>query len=379
MMKIRSARLEREKPVRLSLGGEQQDALDAAVEWRSSWADGGKQEFVISGLAGTGKSTMIPSLVEAMPRPMVVCPTGKAAHVLRAKGVEANTIHSKFYWPVRNRREGAKFRPKTYIDADTIIVDEASMVDSEMLQNMLRFGIPILFIGDPGQLGPVQQNPGLMDSPDFLLKQIHRQADGNPILSLAYAFREGREHMVRRAMASGGIWRSPKGECIVATPRQLEDYLHFGAQVIVGFNRTRHELNERIRSRRGIKGPPQVGEQIICLANNPWYGMFNGQQCTVIEVIGHNPRFIELCLRTDDGKIISAPCLLDQFGRDRIDSHRDNKVLQADFGYALTAHKAQGCEFDSVVVLEEIYRSRDASRWRYTAVTRAKKRLVYLW
>jgi ATP-dependent exoDNAse (exonuclease V) alpha subunit len=55
----------------------------------------------------------------------------------------------------------------------------------------------------------------------------------------------------------------------------------------------------------------------------------------------------------------------------------DQKVALMDYGYCLTAHKAQGSEWEEVLVLEEIARGWDACRWRYTTTTRAKERLTY--
>jgi ATP-dependent exoDNAse (exonuclease V) alpha subunit len=69
--------------------------------------------------------------------------------------------------------------------------------------------------------------------------------------------------------------------------------------------------------------------------------------------------------------------LKEQFGHDLIKDFRSKDLLLFDYAYCITAHKAQGSEWDSVVVLEQISNRWDAKRWRYTAATRAKERLVY--
>lgn len=71
------------------------------------------------------------------------------------------------------------------------------------------------------------------------------------------------------------------------------------------------------------------------------------------------------------------PCLREQFGQQPIKEFRSQKVALMDYGYCLTAHKAQGSEWNEVLVLEEIGRTWDPRRWRYTVATRAKERLVY--
>jgi ATP-dependent exoDNAse (exonuclease V) alpha subunit len=86
---------------------------------------------------------------------------------------------------------------------------------------------------------------------------------------------------------------------------------------------------------------------------------------------------VDLAVRADDGRAFTLPCLKEQFGRDRIEGFRSQDVALVDYGYAVTAHSAQGSEWDGVLVLEEIASGWDARRWRYTAATRARHRLVY--
>jgi hypothetical protein len=87
--------------------------------------------------------------------------------------------------------------------------------------------------------------------------------------------------------------------------------------------------------------------------------------------------WLELDVELADGALITVPCSREQFGKDKIRDHKDRSVVLFDFGYCLTAHKAQGSEWVSVLALEEIVTRRDAKRWRYTVVTRASKRLIY--
>jgi exodeoxyribonuclease-5 len=177
-----------------------------------------------------------------------------------------------------------------------------------------------------------------------------------------------------------GIWQDQMGRCTVTTRSRLDAYLHSGMQVIVGFNKPRHELNSKIRGNLGRKGAPSPGEKLICLQNNARFNLFNGQECVVTGVRDQRGGIVELELEIEDGRLITAPCLARQFGVGPIKDHRDVAVLLMDFGYVLTVHKAQGSAWPEVLVLESTFASSwDARRWRYTATTRARERIVYCW
>jgi exodeoxyribonuclease-5 len=121
----------------------------------------------------------------------------------------------------------------------------------------------------------------------------------------------------------------------------------------------------------------QPGDRLICLKNNRTWGVYNGQQFVVQDVEGEYGRTVDLAVLADDGRSFTLPCLKEQFGRDRIEDCRSQEVVLMDYGFCVTAHKAQGSEWDEVLVLEEIASGWDARRWRYTAATRAKNRLIY--
>jgi exodeoxyribonuclease-5 len=251
----------------------------------------------------------------------------------------------------------------------TIIADEASMIDHVLFWDLLYYGIPVLFVGDHGQLEPIGTNPGIMAAPTLRLEQIHRQALGNPILRLATAFREGRRTPP---------WEDPKGRLSVLKKYAFDGLISPDVQAICGFNRTRHGVNRRVRQMMGV-GHTLVapGEKLICLKNNRDWNIFNGQQVIVLDVIDRRRISIDLEVQTDDGRILTLTCLCEQFGRDPIKGFWEQDIALMDYGYCLTAHKAQGSEWDNVLVVEEIIDKWDARRWRYTAATRAKERLVY--
>jgi exodeoxyribonuclease-5 len=351
----------------LEFSADQEQALDRVNDWHSH---SGQEFLTMGGYAGTGKTTLVSHLVEVWQGVATVALCGKAAHVLRAKGTDAQTLHSLIYVPFKNRLGRMCFRKRDYLPGvRTIIVDEASMIDHTLLQDLLSFRIPILFVGDHGQLEPIGTNPKLMVDPKVRLENIHRQAMGNPILRLATAFREGR---------TVPHWSDKQGKLSIISRSRFHSLVSPSVQMICGYNKTRHAINRKVREiLRFTDKLVMPGEKLICLRNNKQFRIFNGQQVKVLDVVADYGPAVRLEVETDDGRCFSMPCLKKQFGIEVIQEHRSAAVALMDYGYCLTAHKAQGSEFDEVLALDEVAKIWDARRWRYTVATRAKERLTY--
>lgn len=345
---------------------EQEVACDMVLDWRSNWP-AGRQTFMMGGFAGSGKTTLITHLIDLLPSPTVCTPTGKAAQVLREKGVSAQTIHRLIY---EQRKDGTRARKKHLDGTKTIVVDEASMVNLQLLKDVCAFSLPVLFVGDHGQLEPVGSDPQIMARCNVRLESIHRQALDNPIIRLSKAWREER---------NVPYWSDPKGRCDIVPKRFAYQYTHSGAQIICGFNKTRAKINSEVRKKANRGELPEPGERIIFLQNNARFDVFNGQMATVNANHGERDRLVDLVIQTDDGRSFEASFIVPCFGGDGelTKKVRPKKILLADFAYAITAHKSQGSEFDSVVVIEEISQHWNAARWRYTSTTRARNKLVY--
>ena len=351
---------------------DQLEAMQQIHAWRSLET---KPYLTLGGYAGTGKTSIIAEMVEELHKVAVCAFCGKAAQVLRQKGVPATTIHSLIYTPWEDAHGKIRYRRKQYLDGvKTIIVDEASMVDHLLFQDLMAFGLPILFVGDHGQLEPIGTNPGLMKEPDIKLEEIHRQEEKNPIIRLAAALREGRPTP---------YWDDPNGRLLVCPRRQQwppdqEDwYAKNGWQIICGFNETRHRVNAKHRKLLGHTGTLCPGERVICLQNNKTLCLFNGQQMTVKDVGNAGHRYIEVTVETEEGRTVSFDCLREQFGKNTIEDFRNERIVLLDYAYAVTCHKSQGSEYPCVVVLEEVANAWDRKRWAYTAATRAVEQLVY--
>lgn len=348
---------------------EQSTVLHKIREWRAGHPWGDSLTMTVGGYAGTGKTTLIAHLIGGWEDVAVVALCGKAAHVLRQKGVEAQTVHSLIYLPFENAEGKICYRKRDYLkDVSTIIVDEASMIDHLLHQDLLSFGIPILWVGDHGQLEPVGGQTNLMANPTLRLEHIHRQAADNPILRLAHAFREGR---------ATPFWEDPKGRLTLTDSSYFDKFVCPERQIICGYNKTRHRVNKKVREQLNRTDLVEPGEKLICLRNSKRHGVFNGQQFTVVGILGETRRIIEVEVETDDYQSMTLPLLKKQFGVEVLKDYKPKDVVLADYGYCITAHKSQGSEYSSVLAIEELAPAWNPKRWRYTVATRAKEQLIY--
>lgn len=371
-------------PTAILLTEEQNLAIKAILAWFTS--PDRPPDFRLGGYAGTGKTTLIRSLLQnpglKKTKIAVVAPTGKASLVLRSKGIHATTIHALCYELISARpmKFELRFIPP---DLDLIICDESSMVNQEIFDDLTSFNIPILWIGDPGQLSPVGDDPKIMHNRNVTLSKILRQAEDNPIIQFATQVRENK--WIKKP-SQGADSR------VIIGPKRLLNSGQFKFssfdQIIVGRNKTRRAINNQFRQKSGkVSKFPTPGEKLICLKNNLELGIVNGQilwvqACLpnyglVVRPDGEDPKeYEEIKAVRDDIELHYNP---EHFtcADDAKPDLWGNKA-QLDFGYAITAHKAQGSEFDRVLVLDEAFGD-DANRWRYTAITRAKEYLTYLY
>ena len=174
---------------------QQSSALLAVDAWYKSKPR--KQVFYVAGYAGVGKTSLAKHFAESINGLVLYAAyTGKAALVMRNNGCQnASTIHSLIYRAEEDSKGKISFRlnfSSILKTAALLIIDECSMVDKELAYDILRFGVPVLVIGDPAQLPPVSGAGYFTGSkPDVMLTEIHRQAQDNPIIYLATQVREG--------------------------------------------------------------------------------------------------------------------------------------------------------------------------------------------
>lgn len=358
---------------------QQDHALKAISDWhRAALRGRGEQLFRLFGYAGTGKTTLARHIAEDINGDVIFAAfTGKAASVMRDKGCDdASTIHSLIYRSRESKAEEPTFvlnRNSDIRKAKLVIIDECSMVDEELGRDLMSFNVPVLVLGDPAQLPPVKGGGFFTEvEPDIMLTEVHRQAIDNPIIRLSMIAREG-----------GALPAGTHGESRVISRREISSDLILGAdQVLVGRNETRRKYNARIRELNGRTSTmPVKEEKLVCLRNNRQKGLLNGSTWTVKLVGERNGDLIGLRVAPDDGTgpSVKVAVLTAMFegAPEEIPWQLRRHTDEFDYGYVLTVHKAQGSQWDDVVLFDESYAFREhRARWLYTAITRAAKRIT---
>lgn len=398
-------------PSEQTLSPQQADAYDKVGAWLKD--PQAKQVFRLFGYAGTGKTTLARRLAsQADGEVRSAAFTGKAASVLRKKGLNATTIHAMIYKVEEPNDELIKSlkeriasapspalatvlkselqtaqKPKFVLrsqesldDVSLIVIDEVSMVGETIGRDLESFGIKILVLGDPAQLPPVDGGGYFTAStPDVLLTEVHRQARDNPIITMATLVRQG--HRLRKG-------KYGSSECFDRRTDNRDPFEY--DQLIVGLNRTRKAWNERYRDRAGYEGDcPNAGEKVICLRNNAELGILNGTQWRVrdAEDVGYA---YKLALDDWDNELIADPlsgfmkkpdivCEAHPFIVDlkELEFYQRWQLEEFTYGYAITCHKAQGSEWPRVYIANESYAFRDDwQKWLYTALTRASEHVT---
>lgn len=360
------------------LTDEQANALDQIMEWLKRPGD---LEYRQGGYAGTGKTTLIKKLIQELGYTLpyaVEAFTGKAVAVLRKKGIyRAQTMHSLLY-KVKTVGGATIFEPVPYILPQLVITDEASMVSTQLYEDLKRHNKKMLFVGDPAQLEPVGDNPNLMRSCHNTLTGIHRQAADSPIIRLAHEVREGDK-------IKPGYWESPDGaSTLLVTDDQSDmEFEKFDIQICAK-NATRHQLNQLHRFERGWEEMLRTSESIICLQNVKDAGLYNGMILDVVSIVKEDEikgEPVLYCHLIDDlgQEYPMVPVSKAWFGQNYVAAEHFNRkfTVAFDYAYAITGHKSQGSEWDNVGVYREYIKQWDMKRWDYTAITRAAKHLTY--
>ncbi|MDO8610878.1 MAG: ATP-dependent RecD-like DNA helicase [bacterium] len=383
----------------MKLSSDQKTALDHILEWYKKDKD--EMQFItLGGYAGTGKTTLIAFLRKELdkinPKLKVgfASYTGKAARVLRSKLKEKSviksqdsvgTIHSLIYSPIVNDKEEIiGWKTKEKIDRNLIIIDEGSMVDGKIWNHLLSYKIPIIVVGDHGQLPPINGNFYLMQKPILILSEIHRQAKKNPIISLSIQARNKGEidvgiysELVKKIVMNDADSQETVNEL-------LRNYTN-DTLILCGYNKTRLRLNSFIRNALGLESPyPISGDRVICLRNNHKAQIFNGMLGTILSIEKQDDDWYLAEIEMDgEDNNFKGLISVKQFNND-LSLNFTNKRSQImkgdlfDFGYALTVHKAQGSQAKRVILFEERFKQMDNDQWKrwlYTAVTRAEKEL----
>ena len=326
--------------------------------------------------------------------------------------------------------------------AEILVVDEASMCTTEhrnairsvfgdaiAIQSITTLGkttttaMPVLWVGDPAQLPPVideeGKKQGIRPVLDFLepcatLSEQHRQADGSILLALLERMRAAQGPFRSKTGTWPGCQVQPRPASGITKGlvKQFAEHIGEDGVAICWRNTTRHNLNRQLRALRGF-GPaewlPQTGDRLVVSLTprepdpvGPDWA--KGTLIEVLDVFGPkqqgNSQFQQLALRVAEpghpkSFVISTGCLafLETYKMPRLNWALYGDWL-LDYGYAITAHKAQGNEWPRIAVYEERAHEQETNskgqlrsrfvgwpahrQWLYTALSRAQESVLLI-
>ena len=352
----------------MELTKKQKEALGLAVERYVN----GEPYTCISGYAGSGKTTLVQFIIKALnlseSEVCYIAYTGKAALVLKEKGcLNAMTAHRLLYHSFRNKDGTYRHIPVLTHEMPhykLIVVDEVSMMPKTLWDLLLSHNMPVLALGDPGQLPPMGEDNGILDKAHIFLDEIVRQAQESEIIKLSMEIRSGKSLIPFKG----------KQVQIIGRSELTDGMLLWADQIICAKNTTRKQINSRVRELIfNTKDPkPVEGDKVICLQNQ-WdtiseYGdtLVNGTVGTVSYIRYRDTKKLHPQLLIDllpEGTQPSA-CDADPYFRDlSIDAQllidgeptvtnqnfktfsKMERPIEFDYGYAITCWKAQGSEY----------------------------------
>jgi ATP-dependent exoDNAse (exonuclease V) alpha subunit len=416
--------------------------------------------FVIRGYAGTGKTTVVSSIIQSLRslsrKVVLMAPTGRAAKVLATyAGVQAFTIHKYIYQAKDDGNGSVIFRLQNNNAENAVFfVDEASMISDDgfpsLLRDLIEFvyqkpGNKLVFIGDAAQLPPVGKiySPALdkdllqhnfrLQVQEAALTQVMRQQLESGILYNATRLRA----WIIGKKVEPLLTLDNFNDLIILDNDGLEDvlrraYQHNGHEqcvIITGANYRANKYNQFIRRSLFYRDDElEVGDNIMIVKNNylflpndsPAGFLANGDFAEVLKIVRyvdvHDFRFADIYIRLLDYPDLQAfevrvnldslhcngPSLPDEDMRKLAQSVREDyaeikgkgalkkalkddiclNALQIKFSYALTCHKSQGGQWQTVILEPGFYKEGEPDleslRWLYTGFTRATEKLYLL-
>ncbi len=358
-----------------------------------------KHFLVITGGPGTGKTTILKTIVELYCRInqkdkkeleneiVLLAPTGRAAKRMNETTLfKASTIHRFLKW----NKENDTFLVNEYnkSKAKVVIIDEASMIDTYLFSNLLK-GLSvytkIVLIGDYDQLPSVGPGQVLHDiiasnvlKVDYLTK-LYRQKEGSNIIEFAYKIKQGifAKELCNLDIDLTFIESSHENILFdlseVASVYKNDNYKSFQIlapiyKTINGIDNINDKLQQLFNPKDKNKKEIKVGEliyrendKVIQLTNQPDDNIYNGDIGIIVRIINSTKK--EIYIDFDGNVVKYTPSTFHNFK----------------LAYAISIHKSQGSEFDTVIIpIEKSFNRMLYRRLIYTAVTRCKKRLYLI-
>lgn len=383
--------------------------------------------FLLAGYAGTGKTTIAENIVN-YGISLVMAPTNKAVKVLKSKlegkvSAEVRTIHSAIYGGIDETT--GQWIASADIKGAYLLIDEASMISEQVLSDLKEAVGPygkIIFMGDGFQLEPVEKDPKLFTSSMFKsenrieMTKVMRTSK-SPLLSYATYLRVTKKLQVPT---------TTEGNLKITTNKQEEitNYIKDKSEgknsiYITATNKNRISINKQVRAALKKQGVLEGTDELMAIGNTqhatngesfkvedikglpkgelsfrmipvelPIYK--NGQQIWKQETLflyessgksSEEPEYIMLFPHTELASI--SPQMIEQAWRadkfpvmykDELENGKEvlrRTGIIATYGYAITAHKSQGSQWDHAYVEQDFAFGDNPARWMYTAVTRA--------
>ena len=416
----------------------QQEAYDEVYERLAE----GETYTGLRGYAGTGKTFLVSRLIEQLVEEdctvSVCAPTHKAVQVLSQElgdaPVQLQTLHSFLGLRLKPDEDGGDLRVPEMEERDfpegVVIVDEASMIGREEWQYielaaqrdlMEQQGVQWLFVGDPAQLPPVNEDPSpALEVPGPMLEEIHRQAADNPILDLATQIRRGEARRFQSQYENGqGVAITHNREGFLDSVLRTFDTEAFDdnamyARLLAYRNRTVRRYNREIRTARYGEESPRFEPGEWLVARETWYHdgetvLLNSEEVRVKKATVDTFEADDLSewtvwtltLRKPGQGMARTAMVLHEDEFDRYENALEKRRMAAkedprkwerfydlrerfarvDYAYATTTHRAQGSTFDTVFVDRrdlQACRGDERNALLYVAVTRPSRRLAVL-
>ena len=364
---------------------EQLDAIKLAIT---------RKVAIITGGPGTGKTTILKGILDLYKvlsssdkirlneQIALLAPTGRASkRMSEVTNFEASTIHRFLKW----NKDTNRFQINEYNKSSVsfVIIDEASMIDTMLLANLLKglkSSCHIIFVGDANQLPSVAAGDVLNDMieskelPVYALKNWHRQGTDSKIIPFAHKINEG--ILDRELLNSGSdleFISCRDNEIIKVIEDVCKDYNSYDLQVLAPIYKNRNGIyaindhlqklwNPKSPSKKEIEGNESIyreKDKVIQLSNMKDESVFNGDIGIIdrIKLLGNKELYIDY-----DGNLVK---------------YTKSMLQNFTLGYAISIHKSQGSEFDTVLIPFTFdYRKMLYRKLIYTGVTRCKKKLI---
>ena len=357
-----------------------------------------KNILIVTGGPGTGKTTIINTICELYrqmnklsydklaERIALLAPTGRASkRISESTNLSASTIHRFLKWNKESNKFGINEYHKSSVDF--VIIDEFSMVDTYLFDSLLkglRYDTKIILVGDYNQLPSVGSGQLLKDMIEseslhvVKLKQLYRQKENSNIINLAYQINENKlDQTIFNQTDDLTFIPIPQNKVVEEIVNIASNYtdndqkLQILAPMYKGINgidniniSLQNVFNPESKSKKEIIINNVVyreNDKVIQLSNMPDENIFNGD-IGYIETIKNGSKK-EIYINFDGNTVRYTPANFQKFKH----------------AYAISIHKSQGSEFDTVIIpLVNNYGKMLYRKLIYTAVTRVKKKLYLI-